>query len=466
MPRRHGQRKKGNTKNNNKNVVAPKPTLIENKKVVAEEPVVTKVVATEVSAASAKGRLRQVVESEKVEKVVSYFSSYAPTLLSFYGNVKERLPETLKTNVDVLEKDYVVPATAFTVVKCDQILTQVDETLASTEETVYKTVEKTKETVTSTVEQTKETVTSTVEQTKETVTNAVVSTLNVGLDTIETGLDYALPAAEEKKEVVAEEEKTDVMKRVSVLNNTLRTRLTKLALVAAIHEKKELATAALKEKYTTTETLFKERYVVIDKEYLKPAVKFVNDQYVVLDIKYFQPAKSFVSEKYVVVDTAYLKPTKQFAESNVLYPTKQFFDGLSKELKWTESYTKYVPEATQVKEYVEYGYKTVQSNVLLPTACYLGVDETFVSYEKYVLENLSKVVEPYVTLQKSEEGTENVVVTEGDGGAVAIEESEDWQDAPVKPNKFEPVYPSDEEWLHEQEDNYYQTMIYETNSVY
>ena len=68
----------------NKNVIAPKPTLIENKKVVAEEPVVTKVVATEVSAASAKGRLRQVVESEKVEKVVSYFSSYAPTLLSFY----------------------------------------------------------------------------------------------------------------------------------------------------------------------------------------------------------------------------------------------------------------------------------------------------------------------------------------------------------------------------------------------
>ena len=171
-------------------------------------------------------------------------------------------------------------------------------------------------------------------------------------------------------------------------------------------------------------------------------------------------------DKYVVVDTAYLKPTKQFAESNVLYPTKQFFDGLSKELKWTESYTKYVPEATQVKEYVEYGYKTVQSNVLLPTACYLGVDETFVSYEKYVLENLSKVVEPYVTLQKSEEETENVVVTEGDGGAVAIEESEDWQDAPVKPNKFEPVYPSDEEWLHEQEDNLYQTMIYETNSVY
>ena len=85
---------------------------------------------------------------------------------------------------------------------------------------------------------------------------------------------------------------------------------------------------------------------------------------------------------------------------------------------------------------------------------------------QYVLENLSKVVEPYVTLQKSEEGTENVVVTEGDGGAVAIEESEDWQDAPVKPNKFEPVYPSDEEWLHEQEDNLYQTMIYETNSVY
>ena len=94
----------------------------------------------------------------------------------------------MKTNVDVLEKDYVVPATAFTVVKCDQILAQVDETLALTEETVYKTVEKTKETVTGTVE-----------QTKETVTNAVVSTLNVGLDTIETGLDYALPAAEEKR---------------------------------------------------------------------------------------------------------------------------------------------------------------------------------------------------------------------------------------------------------------------------
>ena len=37
---------------------------------------------------------------------------------------------------------------------------------------------------------------------------------------------------------------------------------------------------------------------------------------------------------------------------------------LSKELKWTESYTKYVPEATQVKEYVE--YEIFQKEARLP----------------------------------------------------------------------------------------------------
>jgi hypothetical protein len=367
--------------------------------------------------------------------------------LSLYGNVKERLPETLKSNVDAIEKDYVVPATAFTVVKCDQMLTQVDETLSSTEETVYKTVEKTKNTVTTSVEQTKATVTSTVEQTKETVTNAVVQTLNVGLDTIENTIEYALPAEKvEKSERVTKEEKKDLMKRVSTLNDTLRKRLAKLTLVAAIHEKKELATTALKEKYSYTKNLVKERYVVIDKAYLEPAIKYVNNQYVVLDTKYLQPAKQFASEQYVVVDTKFLQPATKFAEGNVLYPTREFFKGFAKELKWTNQYIKYVPEATQVKEYVAYGYNTVQSKVLLPTASYLGVDKTFVSYEKYILDHVSKAVEPYVTIQESQGNVEmDVQEVDESNGAVPVEESEDWQDAPVKPNNFEPIYPSDEE---------------------
>jgi len=248
---------------------------------------------------------------------------------------------------------------------------------------------------------------------------------------------------------VAAEEK-DVIKRVSTLNDTLRKRLTKLTLVAAIHEKKELAANALKEKFSYTKDLVKERYVVIDKAYLQPAVKYVNDQYVVLDTKYLQPAKQFASEKYVVVDTKFLQPATKFAEGNVLYPTKEFFKGLAKEFKWTNQYINYIPEATQVKEYVSYGYKAVQSKVLLPTASYLGVDETFTSYEKYVLDHVSNAVEPYVTIQESQGSVTktDVQAKDGSNGAIPIEESEeseDWQDAPVKPNKFEPVYPSDEE---------------------
>jgi len=211
-------------------------------------------------------------------------------------------------------------------------------------------------------------------------------------------------------------------------------------------KKKELATTALKEKYSYTKDLVKERYVVIDKAYLEPAIKYVNNQYVVLDEKYLQPAKQFASEQYVVVDTKFLQPATKFAEGNVLYPTKEFFKGFAKEFKWTNQYIKYVPEATQVKEYVTYGYKTVQSNVLLPTASYLGVDETFVSYEKYILDHVSKAVEPYVTIQESQGNVEmDVQAVDELNGAVPVEESEDWQDAPVKPNKFEPVYPSDEE---------------------
>jgi len=442
MPRRNGQRRNKGANKANETAAPKSPTkakLVENKKVVvSNEAPVAKVFATEVTAVtspSTKGRLRQVVESEKVEKVVSYLSSYAPTLLSLYGNVKERLPETLKSNVDAIEKDYVVPATAFTVVKCDQMLTQVDETLSSTEETVYKTVEKTKNTVTTSVE-----------QTKATVTNAVVQTLNVGLDTIENTIEYALPAEKAETTERGTEEKKDVMNRVSTLNDALRKRLAKLTLVAAIHEKKELATTALKEKYSYTKDLVKERYVVIDKAYLEPAIKYVNNQYVVLDKKYLQPAKQFASEQYVVVDTKFLQPATKFAEGNVLYPTKEFFKGFAKEFNWTDQYIKYVPEATQVKEYVTYGYKTVQSNVLLPTASYLGVDETFVSYEKYILDHVSKAVEPYVTIQGSQGNVEmNVQADDELNGAVPVEESEDWQDAPVKPNKFEPVYPSDEE---------------------
>ena len=75
-----------------------------------------------------------------------------------------------------------------------------------------------------------------------------------------------------------------------------------------------------------------------------------------------------------------------------------------------------------------------------------GVDETFVSYEKYILDHVSKAVEPYVTIQESQGNVEmDVQAVDELNGAVPVEESEDWQDAPVKPNNFEPIYPSDEE---------------------
>ncbi len=439
MPRRHGQRKKGSSKQ--QKAVAATPTLVEDTKVAAIEEKVVAAVAAPVKAASpsTKGRLRQVVESEKVEKVVSYLSSYAPTLLSIYGNVKDRLPETLKSNVEQIEQDYVVPASSFTVVKCDQMIDQVDETLNLTESRIVKTVE-----------QTKEVVSTTVEKTKQKVRSAVTETLSVGMDTIEKTVDYALPSKEEGDEKLssASGDKA-LMERVSLLNSTLQSRLQNLALVAAIHEKKELATAALKEKYASTESLLKERYVAIDKVYLKPAVKFVNEQYVVLDSKYFQPAKAYVSDKYVLVDTKFIEQFKTFAETSVLYPTKEFVKGLSQELKWTQRYTSYIPEATQVKEYVAYGYKTVQSNVLLPTASYLGVDETFVSYEKMVLDHVSRVVDPYVSIDGeskktlTQEDVDGAIIDDA-GDALAVD-NEDWQDAPVKPSKFEPIYPSDEE---------------------
>ena len=177
----------------------------------------------------------------------------------------------------------------------------------------------------------------------------------------------------------------------------------------------------LKEKYVSTESLLKERYVAIDKVYLKPAVKFVNEQYVVLDSKYFQPAKAYVSDKYVLMDTKFIEQFKTFAETSVLYPTKEFVKGLSQELKWTQRYTSYIPEATQVKEYVAYGYKAVQSNVLLPTASYLGVDETFVSYEKMVLDHVSRVVDPYVSI----DGESKKTLTEEDVDGAIIDDAGD-----------------------------------------
>ena len=107
------------------------------------------------------------------------------------------------------------------------------------------------------------------------------------------------------------------------------------------------------------------------------------------------------------------------------------------------------PRSHQVKEYVAYGYKTVQSNVLLPTASYLGVDETFVSYEKIVLDYVSRVVDPYVSIDceskktLTEEDVDDEIIN--DTGDALTVDNEDWQDAPVKPSKFEPIYPSDEE---------------------
>ena len=113
MPRRHGQRKKGSSKQ--QKAVAATPTMVEDTKVAAIEEKVVAAVAAPVKLRALQRRavFARVVESEKVEKVVSYLSSYAPTLLSIYGNVKDRLPETLKSNVEQIEQDYVVPAKQF-----------------------------------------------------------------------------------------------------------------------------------------------------------------------------------------------------------------------------------------------------------------------------------------------------------------------------------------------------------------
>ena len=81
----------------------------------------------------------------------------------------------------------------------------------------------------------------------------------------------------------------------------------------------------------------------------------------------------------------------------------------------------------------------MQSNVLLPTASYLGVDETFVSYENG-FDHVSRVVDPCVSIDGeskktlTQEDVDGAIIDDA-GDALAVD-NEDWQDAPVKPSKL------------------------------
>ena len=134
---------------------------------------------------ASKGRIRQVIESEHVENAVSYLSGYAPALVNFYGSVKEQLPETLKTHVDTLENDYVVPTAKKSFDVANTIVDQVDSHLGKAEETVISNLESTR----ATVETTKEIVYTNVESTKQVVLSNVESTKQVVLCTEYEHLD-------------------------------------------------------------------------------------------------------------------------------------------------------------------------------------------------------------------------------------------------------------------------------------
>ena len=105
-----------------------------------------------------KGYLRATIESETVEKTVSYLSGYAPTLVGLYGNLKERLPETIKGHVNSLETDYVVPYTKQGLVVANDTVDKVDEFVSKTEAQVRTSVTTTAESLRTNVESTTEAV--------------------------------------------------------------------------------------------------------------------------------------------------------------------------------------------------------------------------------------------------------------------------------------------------------------------
>ena len=212
-----------------------------------------------------KGYLRATIESETVEKTVSYLSGYAPTLMGLYDNLKERLPETVKGHVNALETDYVIPYTKQGLVVANDTVDKVDEFVSKTEVQVRTSVTTTTDSlrtnVTSTVapyqaalegriQATKTTVAAVVTPLQEqalgkkeelvsaarpyvdtaikTTTGLVYTTVGTGLDVIDSAVDYVLPASEEDEveaEPVEENDTARLQARVAKLSAKLVTRL-------------------------------------------------------------------------------------------------------------------------------------------------------------------------------------------------------------------------------------------------
>ena len=414
-----------------------------------------------------KGYLRATIESETVEKTVSYLSGYAPTLMGLYDNLKERLPETVKGHVNALETDYVIPYTKQGLVVANDTVDKVDEFVSKTEAQVRTSVTTTTDSLRTNVTSTTEAVHATVapyqaalegriQATKTTVaavvtplqeqalgkkeelvsaarpyvdtaikttTGLVYTTVGTGLDVIDSAVDYVLPASEEDEvevEPVEENDTARLQARVAKLSAKLVTRLERLSLVAAIHKSKATALDYAEQTRATTS-------------------EFVQAKYTDVDATYVQPSRTYLLAKYKETLAA-KTDIMQKLNDTVIVPTAAFVEGFKKESWRSEVVTTITNNLPKSREELRLklveGYNMLQANVLHPAADYAGVAETFKAYEELII---SKVVAS-VQVSTLDNAPVELIDPDADMGP------ETWHDAPTKVDfdKMVPLYPTDE----------------------
>lgn len=456
MPRHNNKNRKGNKGSTKKHAKAAPAPAVEAQKA----PVVLSTPA-EVQAApnaavpcsneeiASKGRIRQVIESEHVENAVSYLSGYAPALVNFYGSVKEQLPETLKTHVDTLENDYVVPTAKKSFDVANTIVDQVDSHLGKAEETVIlnlestrATVETTKEIVYTNVESTKQVVLSNVESTKQVVLSTVVSTVGTGLDKLEGAVAYIL--LEEENEAATKEDGSDdavepkesneeINARVRQLSAKLVKRLEKLSLVAAIHKARSNTAKAMTERYSELH----ENFVV-------PSQSFLNEKYEMSEVYLKEKRKfseEFLVEKFNESGLQDLSTiTYQKLNETVIEPTSAFVEGFKLELKGNKTFENLPKTKDELIAALVEGYGLVQSKVLLPAATYAGVGETFKVYEEFLINKVFGNLVKSVKAPLGQESGADSLASSGDSDGPEV-----WHDAPARfeNDKLVPLYPDD-----------------------
>jgi len=433
MPR-NNRNKKGN-KGSSKKVHSPSQDVatpaVATPAVATPAAVVPAPAAQVVDEVSPKGRIRQAIESKHVENAVSYLSGYAPTLANLYGSMKEQLPETLKTRVDSLETDYVVPTAKKSIDVANNIVDKVDDHLTKAEEVVAQNIDATR----NTVMLTKETVVSNVESTKQIVLSNVLATVGTGLDKIEGAVDYILPEKSTEEEgtdaIEPKESEQEIQARVRQLSAKLVKRLEKLSLVAAIHKATADSAKAMNERYEQ----FQETVVV-------PSQNFLNENYAKSG-EYLKETRSksesFLIEKFEKSGIQELSTTTyKKLNDTVISPTSAFVEGFKLELKGNKAFENLPKTKDELISALVQGYGLVQSKVLLPAAKYVGVGETFKVYEEFLINKVFGGGKSVTVPASQESSSQESFESEG---------PEVWHDAPAKfeNDKLVPLYPDDDE---------------------